>query len=154
MGEASAPGVSSGTAGAESAVVSISVDGRYQSDLVVMSSVPVDRSIAIGSLTAGSHTIGATFAADRSPAGATSATLTIVAVRVVATTDANFVALAHAPILYGRMLSKKVPFENATTDTPLIAWHESTPAATPGDTVLDVFGGVEQRGRRHGHRPR
>jgi hypothetical protein len=134
---ASAPGVSWGIAGAESAVVSISVDGHYQSDLVVMSSSPVARSVALGHLDAGAHTIGVAFADDRSPAGATSATLDIAGVRVVATSDAENVALANAPILYGRMLSKKTPFENATTDTPLLAWHEATPAATPGHTVLE-----------------
>ena len=133
----SAPGVSWGTAGAESAVASLSVDGRYQSDLVVTSATPVARSVALGSLSAGQHTLSAVFASDRSPAGAQSATLDITGVRVVAAADPSYAALAHAPILYGRMLSKKTPFENATTDTPLLAWHESTAASTPGDTVLE-----------------
>ena len=133
----SAPGVSWGTAGSESAVVSLSVDGRYQSDLVVMSSTPTARSVALGSLSAGSHTLSAVFAADRSPAGAQSATLDVTAFRIVGATDAGYVALAHAPILYGRELSKKTPFANATTDTPLLAWHEATAAATPGNTVLE-----------------
>ena len=133
----SAPGVSWGTAGAESALVSLSVDGRYQSDIVVMSSTPVARPVALGSLSAGMHTLSAVFAADRSPAGAQSATLDVTAVRVVSASDANYSALAHAPILYGRELSTKTPFANATTDTPLLGWHESTAAATPGDTVLE-----------------
>lgn len=135
--QASAPGASWGTAGSESAVVSISVDGRYQSDLVVMSSTPTTRSIALGPLGAGNHSIGVAFESDRSPAGATSATLDVTAVRIVAATDAGYVAMSHAPILYGRMLSKKTPFANATTDTPLLAWHEATAATTPGDTVLE-----------------
>jgi hypothetical protein len=133
----SAPGVSWGTVGSESAVVSLSVDGRYQSDIVVMSSTPTPRSVSLGSLSSGTHTLSAIFATDRSPAGAQSATLDVTAVRVVGTTDPNYVPLAHAPILYGRELSKKIPFANAITDTPLLAWHEATAAPTPGDTVLE-----------------
>lgn len=133
----SAPGVSWASVGAESAVVSLSVDGRYQSDLLVMSSTPVARNVALGSLSVGSHTLGAVFAADRSPAGAQSASLAVTAVRVVPPSNAAYVALSHAPILYGRELSKKTPFANATTDTPLLAWHETTAATTPGDTVLE-----------------
>lgn len=133
----SAPGVSWATVGAESAVVSLSVDGRYQSDLVVMSSTAIARTVALGPLSVGTHSLSAVFAADRSPAGAQSANLSVTGVRVVPTADAAYVALAHAPIIYGRELSNKTPFENATTDTPLLAWHESTAAATPGDTVLE-----------------
>lgn len=134
---ASAPGVSWGAAGAESAVVSLSVDGRYQSDLVVMSSTPTARSVALGSLAAGSHVVSATFAEDRSPAGAQSAVLNVTGLRVVPEADPTYVALAHAPLIYGRELSKKTPFANATTDTPLLAWHEASAAVTPGDTVIE-----------------
>jgi len=133
----SAPGVSWGTTGSESAVVSLSVDGRYQSDLVVMSDQPTARSIALGYLSGGSHTLTAHFAADRSPAGATSATIALNAVRVIASTDVAYAALANAPVVYGRLLKKASPFANATTDTPLLAWHEATAATTPGDTVLE-----------------
>ena len=133
----SAPEVSWVSAGSESAVVSLSIDGRYQSDIVVMSDTPTARSIALGALAAGGHILRAHFAADRSPSGAVSATLVVDAVRVTMPTDAGYVALAHAPILYGRQLSKSTPFENATTDTPLLAWHESTAASTPGDTILE-----------------
>ncbi|MEO8291719.1 MAG: Ig-like domain-containing protein [Actinomycetota bacterium] len=133
----SAPGVSWGTVGSESAVVSLFVDGRYQSDLVVMSEQPTARSFSLGSLAAGTHTLTARFADDRSPAGATSATLVVDAVRMATDSDPGYVALAHAPVLYGRQLSKSTPFANATTDTPLLAWHESAVAPTPGDTVLE-----------------
>lgn len=45
--------------------------------------------------------------------------------------------LRYAPIVYGRnMATLGSPYQNATTDTPLIAWHEMTPAATPGHTRL------------------
>ena len=63
--------------------------------------------------------------------------LDVTAIRAVPASDPRYLALAHAPIIYGRELSKKTPFANATTDTPLLAWHESTLAATPGDTVIE-----------------
>ena len=68
---ASAPGVSWQQPGAESAVASLSLDGRYVSDLVVPSADPIPRSLALGSVAAGKHTLTVTFAADRSAAGAT-----------------------------------------------------------------------------------
>jgi hypothetical protein len=133
----SAPGVSWATTGAESAVVSLSVDGVYQSDLVVMSDQATARSVALGSRSVGAHTLSAHFAADRSPAGSASATITLDAVRVQSVTDPEFAALANAPVVYGRQLKKASPFANATTDTPLLAWHEATAASTPGHTVLE-----------------
>jgi hypothetical protein len=133
----SAPGVSWGTVGSESAVVSLSVDGRYQSDLVVMSDQSTARSVALGLLAAGDHTLTAHFAADRSPAGARSATITIGAIREATAADPAYAALANAPFLYGRQLTKSTPFANATTDTPLLAWHEATAATTRGDTMLE-----------------
>jgi hypothetical protein len=133
----SAPGVSWASAGSESAVVSLSVDGRYQSDLVVTSDQPTARTVAVGFRSAGPHTLSAHFAADRSPAGATSAKIVVDAVREMTVTDPAYVAMANAPILYGRQLTKSTPFANATTDTPLLAWHEATAAATPGNTVLE-----------------
>ncbi|MDP9242138.1 MAG: hypothetical protein M3O84_03070, partial [Actinomycetota bacterium] len=135
---ASAPGVWWGTAGAESAVVGISVDGRYQSDLVIPSATPLARTVALGSLSAGTHRLRVRFETDRSSAGASSATLSLMSVRVVSPGDAGYVAMAHAPILYGRDLAKDGgTFANATTDTPLLAWHEESAASTPGETVLE-----------------
>jgi hypothetical protein len=135
---ASAPGVWWGTTGTESAVVGISVDGHYQSDLVVLSSSPLARTVALGELSAGTHRLRATFETDRSSPGATSATLSSMSVRVDTPGDVDFMALEHAPILYGRDLAKDGgTFANATTDTPLLAWHEATPASTPGDTLLE-----------------
>jgi hypothetical protein len=40
-------------------------------------------------------------------------------------------------VLYGRNLADfGGPFDNAYSDAPLVAWHEATPAATPGHTML------------------
>jgi hypothetical protein len=133
----SAPGVSWANPGAESAVVSLFVDGVYQSDLVVMSDQATARTVALGFRSTGTHTLSARFATDRSPAGAASATITLDAVRVVSATGPAYAALANAPVVYGRQLKKASPFANATTDTPLLAWHEATASSTPGNTVLE-----------------
>ncbi|MFD0854479.1 hypothetical protein ACFQ07_19745, partial [Actinomadura adrarensis] len=51
---------------------------------------------------------------------------------------ADQVVLRHAPIVVGRtMPSLGDAYQNARTDTPLIAWHEKRPAATEGHTILE-----------------
>ena len=95
----SAPGVSWANAGAESAVVSLSVDGVYQSDLVVMSDQATARSVALGSpLGRGTH-VERPFRRRPFPAGSSSATITLDAVRVQSVTDPSYAALANAPVV-------------------------------------------------------
>lgn len=130
-GTASAPGVSWQQPGAESAVASISVDGRYVTDLVVPSADPTPRSLALGPVTAGKHTFTVTFAADRSAAGATEVRLSEIDVRVLGPSDPGYVAASHTPVVIGRVLpAYGGPFQNARTDTPLLAWHEDTAIAS------------------------
>ncbi|MDQ3680916.1 MAG: hypothetical protein M3378_10325 [Actinomycetota bacterium] len=144
---ASADGVDWGRLGAESAVVSVWVDGAYASDLVIFSEEPTVRRLALGHLEAGKHTLELRFAGDRSPAGARRAKLRRLSVDVVAPTDEAGLALRHAPVLYGRAIpvanaegsgtTYAGPFQNAVTDTPVLAWHEVLPAATPGNRILE-----------------
>ncbi|WP_405687844.1 hypothetical protein OG204_32110 [Streptomyces sp. NBC_01387] len=135
--DSSAPGVSWQTRGSESAVVSVSTDGRYTTDVVIPSGEPLTRSFTLGHLRAGHHTLRLAFAADRSPAGATRALLGSLAVSVTPEdTDAGTV-LRNAPVLYGRNIpALGTEFQSATTDTPLVMWHESLPSAVPGHRVL------------------
>jgi hypothetical protein len=136
-----------GSIGAESAVVSIEVDGRYVTDLVVLGSRATERNLALGPVAAGRHTLRFHFADDRSPAGSERVTLRDVAVEVVPTVDPRYVAMRHAPILFGRSIpvtntegpgtSYSGPFQNAVSDTPLLAWHESAAAAVPGNRLLE-----------------
>lgn len=136
---ASAPGVDWGRPGAESAVVVVSVDGRPATDLVVPSDRPTARRLALGRLAAGDHTLELRLAGDRSPAGAARAVLGGLEVSVATAADAAHPALRHAPVLYGRSIpvsnvegsgtAYAGPFQNAVTDTPLLAWHESAPTA-------------------------
>jgi hypothetical protein len=132
-----APGVSWGTAGAESAVVSVYVDGRYATDLVIPSDQPITRSFALCHLSRGPHLLRFRFAADRSPQGATGARLGAVAVQVYGRHTDEGLVLRNAPVLYGRSLPALGDrFQSAVTDTPAFAYHEILPAQTPGHRVL------------------
>lgn len=127
-----APGVSWGTTGHTSAVVSVSVDGRYVTDLVIGSAQPATREYFLGHLSAGPHLLTLTLATDRSRGG-TAATLTDLRVGEVSPGDPEYAVAAHAPILYGRTMPRYGgAFQNAWTDTPLIAWHQVTPLAAGG----------------------
>ena len=45
--------------------------------------------------------------------------------------DPGYVAASHTPIVIGRVLpANGGPFQNARTDTPLLAWHEDTAIAS------------------------
>jgi hypothetical protein len=132
-----APGVSWGTKGSESAVVSAYVDGRYATDIVIPSDQPVSRDFSLGHLTRGHHTLRFRFAADRSPRGATRATIGDVAVQVYGEDSDMGLVLRNAPVLYGRNLPELgSPYQSSTTDSPLYEYHEVLPAATPGHKVL------------------
>jgi hypothetical protein len=134
---AAAPGTDWATPGAESATVSISVDGRYATDLVVSGAAPLARQLALGGLGAGRHVLRLRFASDRSPAAKASVTIDRLRVSTYGKHDAQNQVLRFAPIVYGRNLAELgSPYQNATTDIPLIAWHERTPATTPGHTVM------------------
>jgi hypothetical protein len=130
---AAAPGVSWARAGAESAVVSLSVDGRYVTDLVVPSADPTPRSLALGAVGAGRHRLTMRFAADRSADLARRVTLNGTTITTV-----DDVVSRHAPIIVGRTLPELGDAnQNARTDTPLIAWHEEQDASTPGHRIME-----------------
>jgi hypothetical protein len=135
--DASAPGTDWAVAGAESAVVSISVDGRYATDVVVSGAQPLHRQLALGGLTAGPHLVRLSFAGERSAAASTQVRLDGLQVSTYSPGDAEYLVLRYAPVVYGRSLAALGnPYQNAITDTPLIAWHEVTAAATPGHRRL------------------
>ncbi|MGW2937485.1 hypothetical protein ACWDA7_37990 [Streptomyces sp. NPDC001156] len=134
---AGAPGTDWAVAGAESAVVSISVDRHYATDLVVSGGQPLHRQLALGHLKAGVHILRLHFSDERSPAAATSALVDSLRVTTYAPDSHEYLVLRYAPVVYGRSLTDLgSPYQNATTDAPLIAWHEIAPAATPGHQIL------------------
>jgi hypothetical protein len=75
-------------AGTESAVVSVSVDGRYATDLVVSGGQPLHRQLALGHLTSGPHQLRLHFAEDRSAAASGSVVLDSLRVFDATTTSA------------------------------------------------------------------
>lgn len=130
-----APGVSWARTGAEAAVVAVSVDGRHVTDLVVPSDDPTRRSLALGTLRRGPHLVTLRFAARGSAPAARR--VTFGAARISTPSDGQ-VALRHAPIVVGRTLPELGDaYQNARTDTPLLAWHEELPATTPGHRIFE-----------------
>jgi hypothetical protein len=134
----SAPGVDWSQAGNESAVVSVYVDKHYATDVVITSAAPVQRQFALGYLRRGHHTLRFHYATSRSPSDQGVARLSALRVRTVTATSPSYAAVRNAPVLYGRNVAfYGDKFQNNHTDTPLIAWHQVLPAATPGHHVIE-----------------
>jgi hypothetical protein len=134
---AAAPGVDWSVSGDESAVVSLYADGAYATDLVIPFAAPITRHLVLGTLGRGPHLLRLHFASDRSPAAAQEAVLSGFRFAYYAPGDPGYLIARYTPVLYGRNLADfGGQFDNAYSDTPLVAWHEATPAVTPGHTNL------------------
>lgn len=142
---ASALGADWGRLGAESGIVSLSVDGRYATDLVVTAEAPGPRELQLGWLPAGEHDLSLRFAS-YSPEGVSRVRLRDL--RIGAASDADeALALRHAPVVLGRSIpitnvegaqtAYRGPYQNGVTDTPLLAWHEVLAGSVPGNRVLE-----------------
>lgn len=133
-----APGSDWGTHGAESAVAQVLVDGQPRTNLVVPSATPTRRAIALGALTPGSHRVQVRFDDQASPPLVSQMNLVGIRASVSAPTAADNPVLAHAPVVVGRALpTLGSADQNATTDTPVLAWHEVRDAATPGHRIVE-----------------
>jgi hypothetical protein len=133
---AAAPGTDWGTAGAESAVLSVSLDGRRLEDVVLFAGAqPFTYHAALGRVAAGGHRIEVGFAAQRSPAGARRPWVGRLRARLATTDQAR--AARYAPIVIGRDIPE-VPghYENNHTDVPLLEYH-TTATDDHGRTVLE-----------------
>ncbi len=134
----SAPGVSWADRGNESAVVSAYVDGHYATDIVITSTGRVTRQFALGQLSTGRHTLRLHYAVGRSPSDAGLARLHDIGFSTLQPGDPGYVAAKYAPVLYGRNVAGLGGrFQNNHTDTPLVAWHQVLPAATPGHSWIE-----------------
>lgn len=94
----SAPGANWAVTGSESAVVRVAVDGTVATDIVVTSDDPVRRRVALGRVSRGTHTLSLDFDEEASSPVVTAVEASHLTVRLVAATDAEFLALRHAPI--------------------------------------------------------
>ena len=80
---AAAPGTDWGVAGRESAVVSVSVDGRYSQDVVLFAGAErFTYDVALGRLERGRHNVTVAFDADKSSSGAMSVMMFRMAARM------------------------------------------------------------------------
>lgn len=131
---ASAPGTGWGSAGRESAVASVSVDGRLAQDVVLFAGAePFRYEVALGPVSRGRHRVTVAFNRAKSPAGARGIRVRRLAPSLLPADD---VVARHAPILYGRDLPE-IPgrYENNATDVPLLAYHTRGDAADGTTTI-------------------
>ena len=129
---ASAPGSDWGTAGKESALLEIAVDGKPVTNVVTFfGAVPLDYDVALGRVTAGKHEITVTLDAAKSPVP----NAVVTAMKPSLAAEGDLVA-RYAPILYGRNLPT-IPgaFENVNTDAPILAYHTSSVDAQGNRTI-------------------
>jgi hypothetical protein len=135
---ASAPGTDWGKRGAESAVMGVYVDGKYQQDLVLWGgAAPTRYALALGQLPPGRHTITLRNMHEKAPQGANGVEVRAASVGVETyKTREDRWAAEQAPILIGRHGS----LENTHTDLPLAMYHDV--AKQPDGTTKISYGFV------------
>jgi hypothetical protein len=130
---ASAPEADWGTAGKESALLEVAVDGKAITNVVTFNgAAPLEYDVALGHVEAGAHEITVTLDAAKSP----SARAEVTSLKPTLVPESDLVA-RYAPILYGRNLPT-VPgaFENVNTDVPMLAYHVASTDAQ-GNRVIE-----------------
>lgn len=122
--DAAGPGTDWGKANDESAVLSVYVDGKYSSDLVLFGgSKPAPYVTSLENLSAGNHSITLRYAKEKSSPGAQGVDILSGTANGIETnnTEKNIVN-KYAPILYGRN-----GLDNNHTDVPMAmlysTWH-------------------------------
>ncbi len=112
--QASALGCDWGRRGAESAVVTVTLNGLATAELVLhQGEHPFEYAVALGPLAKGSVLITVQLRPDLSPAGAREIHIEDAVVDVIPPDHSDFVLWRFSPRLYGRA-------DNATSDTPLL----------------------------------
>ncbi|HUQ39974.1 MAG TPA: hypothetical protein VM030_07440 [Acidimicrobiales bacterium] len=135
--EARAPGTSWAKAGRESTVLAVSIDAGPVSHLVVTGNEWQPHRALLGAVAAGRHRVVIEVAPSLSPVpGPVQVRRT--EVRVMPPGGPAGVVTRHAPMLFGRSLPDHGgPGQNATTDTPLLAFHTISPATGEGHRVIE-----------------
>jgi hypothetical protein len=117
---ASAPGASWKINGSEAAVAAITVDGRYNQDVMIFGDGrPSAYRVLLGYLKAGPHTLQVERSARWSAPEARLA-VTSARVHIVVPGSKEFLAVEHAPILYARADTL-----GHFSDAPLLMWYET-----------------------------
>lgn len=136
---ASASGTDWGKSGSESAVVTVTLDGKYNQDVVLFAGEQrFTYQLALGTVSAGRHTVEIAFNPVKSPAGTTGAQIHNLSPQVVSAKDPASLAYKYSPILYGRDLPE-IPgqYENNYTDVPLLMYHTTSTDPTSGNTTIE-----------------
>ncbi|HEY8459382.1 MAG TPA: hypothetical protein VIM99_03325 [Blastocatellia bacterium] len=118
---ASAPGTSWRERGAEAAVVTIHVDGRYHQDAILFAGAKdFTYRLMLGRVGPGEHSLRVDFNRKESAAKAASVKISDAKITTIDRKHPEFRAIAHAPILYARpdAIGK-------FSDIPLLAYYES-----------------------------
>ncbi len=116
---ARAPGCDWGKKGAESAVVTVTLDHTVRREVVLFDGDKAHTyDLLLGAVTAGTHHLKIAFRPDLSPVDTHTAIVDRVKMDVIVPDDARYGAISHLPLLYGRD-------DNAMSDTPLILTYES-----------------------------
>lgn len=134
--EAASPSTSWGEVGQEAAILETRVDDVYSQDVVLHGGAPsLTYRLALGVIPPGQHTLTLSLRADApNPVGAT-VKVDDLRLQEVSPADPSYLAITHAPILYGRALTDER--ENYHTDVPLLMYHEVIPE---GDQTTIQYG--------------
>lgn len=118
---ASAPGTSWLEKGREAATATIYVDGRYQQDVILFNGArPHTYQLLLGRLQPGEHSYRVELNRQQSAPQTTTIEIKDTKITLVERSQPEFLALAHAPLLYARpnTLGK-------FSDVPLLAYYET-----------------------------
>ena len=134
---AMAPGVNWEMKDKESAVITLSLDGKYNQDIVLfMGQRKFTYQVSLGYVEPGVHTLRAVFNRDKSPAGASMVHINKMDTTVVSSDSEDSLAHRFSPILYGRNLTHTPNvYENNHTDVPLLMYHTQSKDANGNLTI-------------------
>jgi hypothetical protein len=130
---AAGPGTDWGKKGAESAVMSVYVDGKYQQDLVLWGGAKAQGyGVALGELPKGDHTVTLLYADGKSTGGAKGVSVSAGTASVVSyASKEDGWAAQNAPVLVGRHGG----LENNHNDTPLGMFHRISKGKDGSTTI-------------------
>jgi hypothetical protein len=118
---AAGPGTDWGKKNAESATMSVYIDGKYQQDVVLWGgNKPSPYALGLGNLPAGDHTVTLRYASEKSRPGARGVTVSAgTATHITYATPQAQWAAENSPYIMGRHGG----LQNTYTDTPLALMH-------------------------------
>jgi hypothetical protein len=139
---ASAPETSWRERGAEAAIVTIYVDGRYHQDVILFAGArEFTYQLMIGRVAPGEHSLRVEFNRKQSAAKATSVKISDAKITTIDRKHPEFQAIARAPILYAR-----ADTIGKFSDIPLLAYYESERASAHERLIYTVIFSNEDGG--------